>query len=108
MMGCARHCSNRCQTQTTSLVSAGIVRFMCRALRPAVDPTQKQANDCAEADRAQYEWARNGNRDPRDHDEADGDDRAGFCARHRHVAECEPLWLGPLASAEILKHGLPP
>src|SRR5580704_19412817 len=101
MMGCARHWSNRCQTQTTSLVSAGIVRFMCRALRPAaVNPEQNHPDDGSQANRAKKEGASNRNRDPRDHDEADGDDGAGFCPGHRQVAEFESLLLKPTASAE--------
>src|ERR1700722_13662650 len=105
MMGCARHWSNRCQTQTTSLVSAGIVRFMRRALRSAMNPVQNHPDDGSQANRAKEEGARDRNRNPGDHDEANGDDGAGFCAGHRQVAEFEPLWLRPLASAEILKHG---
>jgi|HubBroStandDraft_3_1064219.scaffolds.fasta_scaffold611698_1 hypothetical protein len=59
----------------------------------AVNPSQDQPNYSAEANRTEKKRASDGNGDPRDYDEADGNDCAGFRAGYGQVPEGESLGL---------------
>ena len=75
-------------------------------LLAVMQPPQKAAQDCAEADCRQNEGPRQGDGDPRHDNKPDRDDTPDCGPRHGHVAKGEPLRLRFRSTRCLFEHGL--